>query len=124
MFSKTKVGIYFVVKGQVIHDSIELDNAEPYGNAMQFGGHYDFHEALNPRSKYEYMFKNLPYDYFPRGRVVYFTHTKVFRIYHDKCISKTCIQEVLELFGLADMDIEIELDEHYKCAKCNPNFLI
>ena len=34
MLSKTKVGIFFVIKGQVIHDSIELDSAEPYGNAM------------------------------------------------------------------------------------------
>lgn len=118
------VGIYFVVKDHVLHDSVALENAETYGDALQHGGHNDFHEALSPQSPIERLFKTRPYDYFPRGRVVYFQQTGRFRLYVDKCLDEETIQKVIETFCLADLDIETEPDEHYKCAGCNRNYLI
>lgn len=118
------VGIYFVVKGHILSESAVLEHAEPYGEVLQYGGHNDFHEALHPQSPIERLFKSMPYDYFPRGRVVHFPNRKIFRIYFDSCLSETDIQKVIETFGLGQQSVEIERDEHYQCAKCNRHYLI
>jgi len=118
------VGIYFVVKGNILHDSVDLAQAEPYGDALQHGGHNDFHEALRPQSPIERLFKSKPYDYFPRGRVVYFQQTKKFRIYLDKCLDEATIEQIVNVFSLTSQDIEKEHDQHYKCAGCNRNYHI
>jgi hypothetical protein len=118
------VGIYFVVKGQLLLDSVELEHAEPYGEALQYGGHNDYHEAIRPESPAEKLFRHMPYDYFPRGRVVYFPIRNTFRVYYDKCLSKVDIQKVFKAFALDTVSTELEGDEHYKCAKCNRHYLI
>lgn len=118
------VGIYFVVKNQVLHDTIGLEQAEVYADALQHGGHNDFHENLIPQSPIERLFKSKPYDYFPRGRVVYFQQTQKFRLYVDKCLDVTATQQVIEVFGLTDSNMEVERDEHYKCAACNRHYLL
>lgn len=84
----SRVGIYFVVKGQILHDSALLEQAESYGDALQHGGHNDYHEAIRPLSPIECLFKSMPYDYFPRGRVVYFPDRNTFRVYFDRCLSE------------------------------------
>lgn len=119
-----KVGIYFVVKGHVLNESVELEQAEPYGDALQSGGHNDFHEAMQPQSSVERLFKSMPYDYFPRGRVVYFPDRTTFRVYYDKCLSEVDIRKVIETFALGQQRIERERDEHYQCANCNRHYLI
>lgn len=119
-----RVGIYFVVKGHILSDSVELEQAEPYGEALQYGGHNDFHEGLRPQSPIERLFKSMPYDYFPRGRVVHFPNRTMFRVYLDSCLSNVDIQKVIEKFALEQQSVEIEKDEHYQCAKCNRHYLI
>lgn len=119
----TRVGIYFLVKGHILSESAALEHAEPYGDALQYGGHNDFHEDLRPQSPIEQLFKSMPYDYFPRGRVVYFQNRNIFRVYFDKCLSETDIQNVIGAFALDQQNIEIERDEHYQCAKCNRHYL-
>jgi len=118
------VGIYFVVKGQILQDSVLLEHAEPYGEALQHGGHNDYHEALRPQSPIECLFKSMPYDYFPRGRIVYFTPTNTFRLYIDECLNQAAIDNIIEAFALSSVVIEITRDEHYKCATCNRYYLI
>lgn len=117
-------GIYFVVKGHILHDSIGLEQAELYGDALQHGGHNDFHEALYPQSPIERLFKSRPYDFFPRGRVVYFQQTGKFRLYVDKCFDEDTIHKIVKVFCLEGLDIEVEPDEHYKCAGCNRHYFI
>ena len=117
------VGIYFVVRGEILIDAVELEKAEPYGDALQFGGHNDYHESLRPSSQLERLFKARPYDYFPRGRVVYFDTTKKFRLYFDRCLSKESIREVIRQFGIEREDLELCPDEHYQCAGCNRHYL-
>jgi hypothetical protein len=63
-------------------------------------------------------------DFFPRGRVVYFQQTGKYRLYVDKCLDENEVQHVMKVFGLAGLDIELEPDEHYKCAGCNRHYLI
>jgi len=117
------VGIYFVINGQILHDSVLLEHAESYGEALQHGGHYDYHEALQPQSPLEQLFKSMPYDYFPRGRVVYFPNRTTFRVYFDRCLSEAEIQKVIETFALNIENIEFERDEHYQCTQCNRHYL-
>jgi hypothetical protein len=121
---KPRVGIYFVVKGQVLHDSVVLEHAEPYGEALQYGGHYDFHEVFRSQLPIERLFKSMPYDYFPRGRVVHFPNRTMFRVYLDSCLSDADIQKVIWTFELGQQTVELEMDEHYQCAKCNRHYLI
>ena len=117
------VGVYFVVGGHILHDSVLLDNAEPYGEALQYGGHNVYHEAMQPQSPLERLFKSMPYDYFPRGRVVYFPNRNIFRVYFDGCLSETDLLRVAEVFALGHQSLERERDEHYQCAKCNRHYL-
>lgn len=118
------VGIYFVVKGIILHDSVPLEHAEPYGEALQHGGHNDFHEALRPRSPIEQLFKSKPYDYFPRGRVVHFPKDNIFRLYFDRCVTEAKLQKIIKEFALNGLNVQLERDEHYQCAKCNRHYLI
>jgi len=117
------VGIYFVVRGEVLIDAVELEDAEPYGDALQSGGHNDFHESLRPRTPIERLFKSRSYDYFPRGRIVYFPASSRFRLYFDRCLSKESIQEVIRLFCIENKYVELCPDEHYQCAVCNRHYV-
>jgi len=107
------VGIYFVVRGEVLIDAVELEKAEPYGDALQHGGHYEWHEALIPKTRAEWQLKRAQYEFWARGRVVYFVSRDVFRIYISPRISKGIIEEIIYLFGLREETYEVEYDEHY-----------
>lgn len=75
--NQAKVGIFFVVQGHLLIDTTQLEQGDPYGDAINFSGHFDYWEALNPKSAVEQLFKNHAYDHFPRGRVVYLTKPAV-----------------------------------------------
>jgi len=119
-----KVGIFFFIDGEILLDAVPVENGEPYGNAIQHGGHYEFWETLVPKTLTERKFKARAYDAYPRGRVVYFPEKNKYCIYHDRCLKlNTDVTTVIEKFGLEGADIELEKDEHYKCAGCNPYFM-
>ena len=119
-----KVGIFFFVDSKIIMDTVPVDKGEPYGDAVQHGGHYDFWKSLVPKTMAEKKFKARAYDAYPRGRVVYFPKRKRYRIYHDLCLKLNAeLIIVTEQFNLKDVAIEFGKDEHYKCAVCNDNFL-
>lgn len=122
--SEPEVGIFFFIDASILADSIAVEKGEKYGAAIQHGGHYEFWEAVKPTTLAERKFKARAYDAFPRGRVVYFPERNKFRVYHDDCLRiRPDLAKVIERFNLELMDIEFEKDEHYQCAKCNPNFL-
>jgi len=121
-----KVGIFWVVqtkqKDFMIADAVPCAEGEPYGVAIQYGGHYDFWEVLKPKSEVEKLLKSCPYDTYPRGRVVFFPDTGTFRVYLDGCLTADNLNSVLRAFEL-DLDkfrIALRHDEHYRCAACNP----
>jgi len=82
-----KVGIFFFVDGEIIMDTVPVENGEPYGDAIQHGGHYEFWEKLVPKTLAERRFKARAYDAYPRGRVVFFPNRKKYVLYGDRCIS-------------------------------------
>lgn len=115
------VGIFFLVNGEVISDAAPLAQGEHYGETIGFGGHYDFWLALGPKTPTEQLFKSHAYDYFPRGRVVYFKKSNNFRLYADRCISKISMANIAAAFKLPAY--RLARDEHYQCAKCNTEYL-
>ena len=118
-----RVGIFFKVGESLLTDAVPLDEAEQYGDAIQQGGHCEYHEALVPRNQPEYTFKDHAYDRFPRGRVVYFPSKKQYVIYSDRCLRPEDLQEVVAQFRLESETVVIMSDEHYQCAGCNKYFL-
>ena len=48
-----KVGIFYKVNNQILLEAIELDHAERYGNALGFGGHYEYWMKMTPSSLVE-----------------------------------------------------------------------
>lgn len=120
---ETKVGMFWCVGETVVGEAVPLSEAEPYGDALQHGGHYDFWLHLKPRTEAERRLKSHAYDYYPRGRVVYFQTRRQFRLYVDGCLSAEDRELIADFFGLAGSQLEIERDAHYQCAGCNQGYL-
>lgn len=118
-----KVGIFFKVNHQFLVDAVEVEHGEIYGVAIQHGGHYELWENLVPKNLHERQFKLHSYDYYPRGRVVYFIKRQIYRLYLDPCFIEEDIYFLLQLFDLINQQFEIAEDEHYRCARCNPYYL-
>ncbi len=116
-----QVGIFFVVDGSLLIDAVPVAQGEPYGDTVGHGGHHDYWKALTPKNAVEKRFKERAYDAYPRGRVVFFTKTKRFVVYADKCLTAGMLQRIATRLGI-DKPL-FTPDEHYQCAGCNPSFL-
>lgn len=112
------VGLFFYVNGKLLTDLIDIDHAEFYGDfKIGNSSHYEIWDK-----KYYDMY-NKPYDYFPRGRVVYKYKENKYILYADKCIEKSGIIEIIKAFHIEDDNVEIDrTDIHYVCKKCNRNY--
>lgn len=117
----SKVGIFFVVKNEVLFDAVAVQHAERCDNFIEHGGHYEFWENLLPSNAIEQAFKDRAYDAYPRGRVVYFIREQKFRLYADMCLNSNDLLVVKELFGLKNA-VRTK-DEHYQCASCHSDFM-
>ena len=115
------IGIFFVVNSEVMFDAVPLEQGELYGDTITFSGHYDYWLALVPKNPTEQRFKSHEYDYFPRGRLVYFVKSNSFRLYADRCLKKADLKKVAETFHLPAC--QLARDEHYQCAGCNSEYL-
>lgn len=123
MTPDTKVGMFWCIGEAVIGEAVPLSEAEPYGDALQHGGHYDFWLHLKPQTEAERQLKSHAYDYYPRGRVVYFQTSRQFRLYVDGCLSARDRESIADFFSLAGTQLEIERDPHYQCANCCRGYL-
>lgn len=117
-----RIGIFFVVDGVVLSDSVLLDMGQPYGDHIEHGGHYDYWLQLVPSGAVEAAFKGHAYDYYPRGRVVYDSVSMRAKLYADRCIGKTTLSTISEIFGLPQ-DARSSYDGHYQCQGCNRSFV-
>ena len=66
-----------------------------------------------------------PYEYWPRGRVVYDEGADLYEIYLDACIKdKESIKaKILKAFHLEGRAVTWGCDGHYLCHRCNPDFI-
>ena len=90
-----KVGLFFYVNGKILTDFVDIAQAQLYG---------DF--KIGDSSHYKIWYKkyekicNKPYDYYPRGRVVFKYKENKYILYADKCIKKESINEIIKTFAL------------------------
>jgi len=118
-----KVGIFWSVDDVIIGDAIYLHEAEEYGDALQHSGHYDFWEKLKAGNEAQRKLRSHAYDYYPRGRMVFFPNRQAASLYVDRCMDNDVLNDALDFFEHQDYGIEIETDAHYRCAGCNRNYL-
>lgn len=113
-----QVGLFFYVNEQLYFSGCSLNDAENYGDFLVYDqGHYDVWERLKHLNKNH----TVPYDYYPRGRIVYRKTDDTFIIYYDRCMADSL--EEISLFNNYDgFNVRYELDEHYCCHKCNQNY--
>lgn len=109
------VGLFFYVNGKLMKDLIDIEHADLYGDCkIGKSSHYEIWDE-----KYYKIYKK-PYDYFPRGRVVYKFKENKYILFADKCIEEKGIKEIIDIFGIETENIEIDkTDSHYVCKKCN-----
>jgi hypothetical protein len=67
--------------------------------------------------------RNVDYDYWPRGRVVYDGNSDRYNIIVDRDINdKKHIDEIIDTFYLPRNKCVVNTDEHYQCHICNKNY--
>ena len=114
----SKVGLFFYVNGKLLTDLIEVGHSELYGDfKIGKSSHYDIWYE-----KY-YKLYSKPYDYFPRGRVVYKYKENKYILYSDKCIDEIGIKDILKNFYIENENVKVDrTDIHYVCKRCNKNY--
>ena len=120
------VGPFFYIQGKIYADGCEIDKANQ-NLAGKFDGPGN-HKKLyysNIRGKLKLAAAMHPYEYWPRGRVVYNRDKDAFEISLDACIKdKESIKaKIVKAFHLEGKTVEWGLDGHYLCHRCNPDFI-
>ena len=115
---KKQVGLFFCIDGRFAFSGCSISKAENYGDFLIYPeSHYDVWEHY----KYLNDSNTIPYDYYPRGRIVYRKSDDTFIIYYDKCVENEIGRIASYYDGYA---VRCELDEHYCCHKCNPDYVM
>lgn len=109
------VNLFFLVNNEFLIHKCNNEDAEKYGDFLNYPeSHFEVWEK-NYASKY-----HVDFDYFPRGRVVYNIQEKCYYIYHDKCIKD--LTEIIKDYE--NENYKICLDFHYQCKKCNKDYIM
>ena len=110
-----RVGLFFVIDGELMLHICDLSDGEQYGDFINFP---ESHDAVWQR---EYSKKHqVDYDYYPRGCIIYNRLTGIYKIFYDSCVDATADELYL---CYPDGRCEAHLDEHYQCCMCNKNYV-
>jgi hypothetical protein len=111
-----KIGIIYLVGGELLIDSTPLTKARRYGD-------FRIHE-LGPIDYWAELVKsgrvpNSEYEEFPRGRVAYYTKSDKFTLLADECIlsQEGIVNKILAELNIPK-DTEMGTDSHYRCFRC------
>ena len=119
-----EVGIFFVIKNELFIESTPLSLAEPYGDDFLIhpGDHAHFWKEV---IRVKEALSGSPYDYFPRGRVLFNVKEGRYWVYVDKCTLRDSkmVAEIFSRFRLPEEETEVRLDSHYQCHACNPLYV-
>lgn len=108
-----KVGIFWIFKGELIHNSVPVTDGEEYGDFVNgLCGHCTYWphvQRTRPETRHH------EYEQVPRGRVVYRKHDDIFLVYGSERFVRNEAQKqlVLSAFGLAAAKTVFRADEHY-----------
>ena len=112
---KNHVCLFFYVHRKFLIHGCELEDAERYGDFLIYPeSHFDIWE------KYYSKQYGVDFDFFPRGRVAYRRGDNTFLLYYDRCIG----ENIHMLVSTYDGKISLGYDEHYRCHKCNPSYIV
>ena len=115
--SEPHVGIFWLIRGEILFDTTPLTKAETFGDfKIHSGNHISVWQewVLARRVPPE-----VEYEEYPRGRVAFDTKSKRFNLLADRCI-------LLEKGVLAKIKNQMRLprntttgtDPHYRCQAC------
>lgn len=112
---ESSVGVFYIINDEIYSDTASLRNAEEYGGMLNYGSHYDFY--YDELCKYYGMpwLKDLDYDYYPRGRVIFDRNEHKYVLYLDPALETDhYISMIADEFDLHNGGFYIDHDEHYK----------
>jgi hypothetical protein len=124
-----RVGIFFLVDGEWIIESMPISQGEDDGDFVNDPrSHHGCWEAVSARleKRRHKRFGDKSYDYYPRGRCLYSRRASRFFVYVDPCISKKLpnVQNLLYELQVPSEIAEIRDDDpHYRCAQCNRSYV-
>jgi len=124
--SKPQIGIFWHIQTSgagptLLVDSVGITDAEPYGDFLNHGGHYEFWSKLALLSVSELHSRGLPgvvrwseYEEWPRGRVVLHVPSNRFVVYADRKLQNPRMgQQIMQRFSLPPGRTEFRADGHY-----------
>ena len=114
MESNKYVGLFFFVNKQFLIRKCIFQEAEKYGDFLNYPESHDSIWQNEYATKYR-----VDFDYYPRGRIVYSIKDDMFLIYFDKCIANH-IKEIV--CTLPKEKTKLCYDEHYQCHMCNKQY--
>ena len=120
------VGIFWRIQTSTIApmllvDSVPIEQADAFGDFLNYGGHYEFWADMARLSALELRKRNLPdvvrwseYEEWPRGRVVYHVPPARFILYADRKLQTAeMVKQIVARFGLPAERVDVRGDEHY-----------
>jgi hypothetical protein len=118
MRTAPQVGIIFYFGNKLWIESTPLEKAGTYGECkIHDGNHIDYWDRLISEGLVP---QDDEYQNIPRGRVVFNTSTKRYRLMLDRCIlrRKSLVAAIKWQMGLPAKDTDTATDPHYRCAEC------
>lgn len=113
-----RVGIFWLLRDRVVHDTSLLSDAEPYGKCLGHPeSHYDY---WTRQQRLGAVPRDMEYEESPRGRIVYDTITERFTLFADRCVlaKKSFVNQVLSTMHLPTNRTDLKTDGHYRCYRC------
>jgi hypothetical protein len=113
-----RVAIFWLVKGALIFDATPIDDAEPYGDCKNHPrGHIDRWKQMQMAGLVP---RDVEYEEFPRGRIVYNMKTETFLLLADRCILKkgSLVKKIMKHLDLPVAKMKCATDPHYRCFRC------
>jgi hypothetical protein len=112
------VGIFWLFQNRVILDASLLSAAEAYGDCLNHHlSHIDYwaqHQLLGDLPR------DIEYEEYPRGRVVFHTKTRRYSFCADRCIlrKKSIVSRIMKAMHLTAAMTDVLTDSHYRCLSC------
>jgi hypothetical protein len=113
-----KVGIFWVVRGELVILGTPVSDGEGYGeNAIYGPSHYDKWRELQQNGVVP---QECEYEEFPRGRVMFNRSTQTYLLLADGCIlaNKRLLGQIMAEMHLPRKRTVMDADSHYRCFRC------
>ena len=112
-----RLGIFWLVGGKLLMESIPRSAAEPYGGLLTHPrGHSELWREYQRAGAVP---ADMDYDQPPRGRVMFNMRSQRFTLLADRCIlqDKNLVTRIMLELKLPK-NTETDTDSRYRCFKC------